>query len=68
MTVRALQRIGYALLVLIGAGVAVSLALALVPDPGGEAFLQRAGVNLKTFFTFDYAGRRSENFPLLEVL
>ncbi len=68
MVANILQRIGYALLVLVGAGTAVSLALALVPDPGAEAFLQRAGVNLKTFFTFDYAGRRSENFPLLEVL
>ena len=53
---------------LVGAGIAVSLALALVPDAGAEPFLQRVGVNLKTFFTFDYAGRRSENFPLLEVL
>ena len=68
MTLRALQRLGYALLVFVGAGVAVSLALALVPDAGTEPFLQRAGVNLKTFFTVDYAGRRSENFPLLEVL
>ncbi|MFQ5571725.1 MAG: ABC transporter permease subunit [Rhodothermales bacterium] len=63
-----LQRIGSALLVLIGAGVAVSLALALVPDPTDDAFLQRVTTNLTTFFTFDYWGRKSENFPLLEVL
>ncbi len=68
MPVRILQRIGFAVLVLAGTGVVVSLALALAPEAGEAAFLDRAGVNLKTFFTFDYAGRRSENFPLLEVL
>ena len=68
MLVNILQRIGYALLLWIGAGVAVSLALALVPDAGAASFGQRLGTNLTTFFTFDYAGRRSENFPLSVVL
>ena len=68
MLLNILQRLGYALLVLAGTGIAVSLALALVPDADAEPFLQRVGVNLKTFFTFDYAGRRSENFPLVAVL
>ncbi len=68
MLARVLQRIGLALLVLAGAGVLVSVALALAPEAGDAAFLERAGANLKTFFTFDYAGRRSQNFPLLEVL
>ena len=68
MVVKILYRIGYTLLLWIGAGAVVSMALALVPDPGEASFWQRAGTNLTTFFTFDYAGRRSENFPLLAVL
>ena len=68
MAAKILSRIGYALLLCIGAGAVVSMALALVPDPGEASFWQRAGTNLTTFFTFDYAGRRSENFSLLAVL
>ena len=68
MAAKIIQRLGYALLLWIGAGAVVSMALALVPDPGEASFWQRAGTNLTTFFTFDYAGRRSENFPLLEVV
>ena len=68
MRVKILQRVAYALLLWIGAGGAVSLALALVPDAGAAAFGQRLGTHLTTFFTFDYAGRTSENFPLSAVL
>ena len=68
MVAHLFSRIGFALLLWVGAGVVVSLALALVPDPDSLSFGERAGTNLSTFFTFDYAGRRSENFPLGDVL
>ena len=68
MTKGFVYRLGLALLVFIGAGVLVSVALALVPEASSASFLERTADNLRIFFTFDYAGRRTENFPLMAVL
>ena len=63
------RRIGVAVLILIGAGVTTSIALAFVPDPTPASAWQRIGANLETFFTFDYTGRTlNENRPVWEVL
>jgi len=69
MLILVLRRIGGALLVLAGVGVATAVALAFVPAPDDTTILARIGNNLRIFFTLDYAGRTlNENLPVLDVL
>lgn len=69
MLIPVLRRIGGALLILAGVGVATSAALAFVPTPDDTSILARIGNNLRIFFTFDYGGRTlNENLPVVDVL
>jgi peptide/nickel transport system permease protein len=61
-----LRRIGFALLVLIGAGVTVSLALSFVPDSSLDlSRLERFRTNLQTLATFDYSRSVGTEIPRL---
>ena len=65
MTVEVFKRVGFALLVFLGAGVTVSIALALVPDYTLELdFGARMAENLHTLIAFDYGYTESENMPI----
>jgi len=69
MTEEIFKKIGFTLLVFLGAGLAVSVALALVPDFALEmGFWPRAGENIRTFATFDYGYTRSENIPVAAAI
>jgi len=64
------RRAIYLFLVMVGAGLAVCVLLAFVPDAQLEASaIERTFDNLHTLFTLDFGGQsRAENFPLWEVL
>jgi peptide/nickel transport system permease protein len=63
------RRIGFALLVLAGAGGAVALALSFVPDSTTDAsVLERCGTYLRVLFTFDYGMVDSVNRPMWTLL
>jgi len=65
----ALRRIGFALLVLLGAGVAVAVALSFVPDRSVElGTLGRIQHNLGTLLTFDYGRAVQMNVPISTLL
>jgi ABC-type dipeptide/oligopeptide/nickel transport system permease component len=64
-----LRRIGFALLVLLGVGFVVSLALSFVPDTATDAsVLERWGMYLHVLLTFDYGLVDSVNRPMSALL
>jgi peptide/nickel transport system permease protein len=64
-----LRRTGFALLVLLGAGTVVALALSFVPDSTTDAStLERWGTYLHVLLTFDYGIVDSVNRPMSTLL
>ena len=70
MVAKVLKQVLFGLLIFAGAGVAISVALARVPDLSDASFFQRVEENLTTYFTFAYTGSDGVggNFSRLEVL
>jgi len=69
MLAKVLRRTGFAVFILLGAGVAVALALSFVPDSTTDATaVGRWGTYLQILLTFDYGMVESVNRPMSTLL